>query len=142
MCGVRLKFRESLLGTLWSLKSPHLHLGVSSVVSCCVGSSQKRHRCIFIHFPSSTFNVLLCLLVSFYQSFPPFILLFLKISFSFTYSRETHREGQRHRQRERQAPHREPNAGLDPRTPGSRPEREGRRSTAEPPRCSPFPPLL
>ena len=31
-------------------------------------------------------------------------------------------ERQRHRQRETQAPHGEPNAGLDPRTPGSYPE--------------------
>ena len=29
---------------------------------------------------------------------------------------------QRHRQREKQAPFGEPNAGLDPRTPGSHPE--------------------
>ena len=34
----------------------------------------------------------------------------------------SHRERQRHRQREKQAPFGEPNAGLDPRTPGSRPE--------------------
>ena len=32
------------------------------------------------------------------------------------------RERQRHRQREKQAPCREPDVGLDPRTPGSRPE--------------------
>ena len=31
-------------------------------------------------------------------------------------------ERQRHRQREKQAPHREPDAGLDPGTLGSRPE--------------------
>ena len=31
------------------------------------------------------------------------------------------RERQRHRQREKQAPCREPDVGLDPRTPGSRP---------------------
>ena len=35
--------------------------------------------------------------------------------------RDTERR-QRHRQREKQAPCRDPNAGLDPRTPGSRPE--------------------
>ena len=39
----------------------------------------------------------------------------------FLYSWETQRERQRHRQRERQAPCREPDAGLDPGTPGSRP---------------------
>ena len=32
--------------------------------------------------------------------------------------RERERERQRHRQWEKQAPCREPNAGLDPRTPG------------------------
>ena len=32
------------------------------------------------------------------------------------------RERQRHRQREKQAPHREPDAELEPRTPGSCPE--------------------
>ena len=35
--------------------------------------------------------------------------------------RDTHRERQKHRQREKQAPCREPDAGLDPGTPGSRP---------------------
>ena len=34
--------------------------------------------------------------------------------------RERERERQRHRQREKQAPCREPDLGLDPRTPGSR----------------------
>ena len=36
--------------------------------------------------------------------------------------RDTTRERQRHRQREKQAPCGKPNVGLDPRTPGSRPE--------------------
>ena len=36
--------------------------------------------------------------------------------------RDTHRERQRHRQREKQAPHEKPDAGLNPRTLGSRPE--------------------
>ena len=35
--------------------------------------------------------------------------------------RDTHRERQRHRQREKQAPCREPDVGLDPRSPGSDP---------------------
>ena len=38
----------------------------------------------------------------------------------FIYSWETHRERKRHRQREKQTPCREPDVGLDPRTPGSR----------------------
>ena len=36
--------------------------------------------------------------------------------------RERERERQRHRQREKQAACREPDVGLDPRSPGSRPE--------------------
>ena len=36
-------------------------------------------------------------------------------------NRERERERQRHRQREKQAPCREPNVGLDPGSPGSRP---------------------
>ena len=36
--------------------------------------------------------------------------------------RDTHRERQRHGQRQKQAPCGEPDAGLDPRTPQSRPE--------------------
>ena len=35
--------------------------------------------------------------------------------------RKRERERQRHRQREKQAPYREPDAGLDPRSPGSGP---------------------
>ena len=36
--------------------------------------------------------------------------------------RDTQRERQRHRQREKQAPCREPDVGLDPRSPGPHPE--------------------
>ena len=36
--------------------------------------------------------------------------------------RDTERETQRHRQRKKQAPCREPDVGLNPGTPGSRPE--------------------
>ena len=39
--------------------------------------------------------------------------------------RERERERQRHRQREKQAPCREPNVGLDPRSPGSHPGQKG-----------------
>ena len=38
---------------------------------------------------------------------------------------ERHRKRQRHRQREKQAPCWEPDVGLDPRTPGSRPGPKG-----------------
>ena len=41
----------------------------------------------------------------------------------FLFIHERHRESQRHRQREeKEAPRKEPDAGLDPRTPGSHPE--------------------
>ena len=44
------------------------------------------------------------------------------------------RKRQRHRQREKQTPYREPDAGLDPRTPGSCPELKAD-AQPEPPRC-------
>ena len=55
-----------------------------------------------------------------------------KISFYFyffkdfdSFAHERHRERrQRHRQREKQVPHREPNVGPDPGTPGSRLEQK------------------
>ena len=47
------------------------------------------------------------------------IFFFFKIL--FMYEKHTQRERQRHRQREKQAPHREPDVGLDPRTPGITP---------------------
>ena len=48
------------------------------------------------------------------------VFFFLRF-YLFIYSRETHRDRQRHRQREKQALCREPDAELDPRSPGSRP---------------------
>ena len=50
-----------------------------------------------------------------------FIHLFFK-DFIYLLMRDKERERQRHRQREKQAPCREPDMGLDPRTPGSQPE--------------------
>ena len=47
-----------------------------------------------------------------------FLFFFLK---KILFIHERPRERQRHRQREKQAPCREPDAGLDPRTPESRP---------------------
>ena len=47
--------------------------------------------------------------------------IFLKKDFIYLFMRETERGRQRHRQRQKQAPCREPEVGLDPRTPGSRP---------------------
>ena len=46
---------------------------------------------------------------------------FFKIFYLFIHERHTERERKRHRQREKQAPCREPDVGLDPRSPGSRP---------------------
>ena len=47
--------------------------------------------------------------------------LFFKDSI-YLFMRHTHKQRQRHRQRKKQAPCREPDVGLDPRTPGSHPE--------------------
>ena len=47
--------------------------------------------------------------------------------------RDTERERQRHRQREKQAPCREPDVGLDPGTPGSRPELKADAQPLSPP---------
>ena len=47
----------------------------------------------------------------------------------FIYSCETWRDRQRHRQREKQGPCGEPEVGLDPGTPGSRP---GPKADAQP----------
>ena len=51
-----------------------------------------------------------------------YLYIFISFKILFIYSQETQREGQRHRQKEKQAPCGKPDAGLDPRTPGSRPE--------------------
>ena len=52
----------------------------------------------------------------------PGIILFIGIFLKILFLHKRHRERQRHRQREKQAPCGEPNAGLDPKTPGSQPE--------------------
>ena len=49
-------------------------------------------------------------------------LLFLFKIYLFMRDTQRERERQRHRQREKQSPCGEPDVGLDPRTPGSRPE--------------------
>ena len=48
----------------------------------------------------------------------PMEFLFFK-DYIYLFIRDTERVRQRHRQREKQAPCREPDVGLDPRTPGS-----------------------
>ena len=49
-----------------------------------------------------------------------FLFFFFK-DFIYLFMRDTERERQRHKRREKQAPCREPDVGLDPRSPGSRP---------------------
>ena len=61
-------------------------------------------------YPCQIIENSLVVLIVFY--FKDFINLFMK---------DTERERQRHRQREKQAPRREPDVGLDPRSPGSCP---------------------
>ena len=50
------------------------------------------------------------------------VIFFKDFIYLFMRDTERKRERQRHRQRENQAPCKKPDAGLDPRTPGSRPE--------------------
>ena len=58
---------------------------------------------------------------------------FLKIYLFYDRHREKERERQRLRRREKQAPCREPDAGLDPRTPGLRPgPKAGAKSLSHP----------
>ena len=49
-----------------------------------------------------------------------FSIFFLRF-YVFIHEKHTHTEKHRHRQREKQAPCREPDVGLDPGSPGSRP---------------------
>ena len=52
-----------------------------------------------------------------------FLILFVHtLTLKKIFIHERHREKQKHRQREKQAVCGEPDAGLDPRTPGSHPE--------------------
>ena len=52
-----------------------------------------------------------------------FLFLFIFVKILFIHERHTReRQRHRHRQREKQALCREPDAGLDPQTPGSQPE--------------------
>ena len=60
--------------------------------------------------------------------------LFIYRFYLFIHERHTQRERQRHRQREKQAPHREPDAGLDPRTSGSHPGLKADAQSLSPPR--------
>ena len=50
-----------------------------------------------------------------------FKIFLFKRFYLFIHERHTHTQRQRHRQREKQAPCREPDVGLDPRTPGLHP---------------------
>ena len=71
------------------------------------------------------FNFFFCLCSPHQMSFKKnffFKCNFLKRFYLFIHERHREKEKQRHRQREKQAPCRESHVGLDPRTPGSRPE--------------------
>ena len=57
------------------------------------------------------------------------LLILKKKDFTYLFMTDTHRERHKHRQREKQAPCRDPDAGLDPRTPGSHP---GPKADAQP----------
>ena len=61
---------------------------------------------------SQSQNTIYCMIKFIYLFFKDFMYLFLRI-YLFIH--------EKHRQREKQAPHREPEVGLDPRSPGSRP---------------------
>ena len=61
------------------------------------------------------------------------IIAFFK-DFIYLFMRDTHTQRHRQMPREKQAPCREPDVGLDPGTPGPRPEPKAH-STAESPRC-------
>ena len=51
-----------------------------------------------------------------------YLFIFKDFIYLFMRDRERERERQRHRQKKKQAPYREPDVGLNPWTPGSRPE--------------------
>ena len=69
----------------------------------------------------------------YWRNVPQFIPPFFFFKIVFIYSWETQRERQRHREREKQASCREPHAGLDPGTPGSRPEPKADAQPLSPP---------
>ena len=64
----------------------------------------------FSYVENFVFHLLLATLINTLACMHAFIYLFMI---------DTERERQRHRQKEKQAPCREPDVGLDPRTPGS-----------------------
>ena len=92
-----------------------LNISCCSILACKVSAENSTHSLLWfllfvtVFFLSAAFNFFLsCYFLAFY-------LYFLKIL--FIYSWEIHRERQRYRQREKQAPCREPDVGLNPRTP-------------------------
>ena len=69
--------------------------------------------CLFVSFCLDSFASLDFVFILFFY--------FLKILFIHERHRERERKRQRHRQREKQAPCKEPDVGLNPRSPGSHP---------------------
>ena len=85
------------------------------------------HQCLLFHLipPQKKYmqGVFFCSILLHFQVGYLFFSLFFFFFFLrfYLFIHERHRERQRHRQRAKQAPCREPDVGLDPRTPGSCP---------------------
>ena len=98
-----------------------------NIITVNATATKLSHHSHFAEFPFSLFlciaTYLFCvveLILGIYSC-----IMFLVFNFAYTLfidSRETQRERQRERQREKQASCEEPDAGLDPNTPGSLPE--------------------
>ena len=96
-------------------------------ITICIFHLSVYYELLFYHFLKNTCTSILSLTYSLsfvilllYILILHIFLFFLKIL--FIYSWQTHRERKRHRQRKKQTHLRDPDAGLDPWTPGSHPE--------------------
>lgn len=97
--------------------NPHMQVGRGRVCKCTC------ENCLCIFSTQSTSSPLLVLYLTLLDTLDKSLsLIFFKDLFIYLFMRDIQRERQRHRQRKKQAPYREPSAGLDPRTSGSRPE--------------------
>ena len=103
-----------------------IYLSFPCLISLSIISS--RSICVI-----AKFKISLLFMVELHTRTHQRLLFIFFLNILFIYSSETCRERQRYRQKEKQAPRREPDTGLDPRTPGSRPESKA--DATEPPRC-------
>ena len=96
------------------LKTGRAWRGGGQVLGDALGVIEPEH---FIHFKDNGRTV------SYRSSYCyiTFLFIYFLRFYLFTHERYTQRERQRHRQKEKQAPCREPNSGLNPMSPGSRP---------------------